>query len=29
MIIFDDLTGENAPTQIPKWPYIPDYPYIK
>ena len=28
MINFDDYTNENKTEHNPKWPYIPDYPYI-
>ena len=28
MITFDDYTNENKSEHNPKWPYIPDHPYI-
>ena len=28
MINFDDYCNENKTEDNPKWPYIPDYPYI-
>ena len=28
MINFDDYTTENKAIHNPKWPYIPDHPYI-
>ena len=28
MINFDDYTNENKTKHNPKWPYIPDHPYV-